>query len=235
MDKASTSIKLTWELHREQSKGHKKQVNEPNRRWGHTLCSYNEYLYLYGGETKRSIDNSSEAVYRFDVRKWGQSDWLKIVPLENEYFPVARDSHSANIIDKKMFVVGGSKGKKSTNDVLQFDLRTHKCMIFITLGTLLKLKGDPLEPRDSHIAVGHKDRFIIIHGGMMKKLDRQPFAAIDTITGTIVTLEKNSLKGTIPPVLESHSCTQIKDYFFMYGGLSRFSVYYPSGKLSERN
>ena len=128
-EKENCYFTVEWELHKETQRSNKRSQNMPTKRWGHTLCSYRDYIYLYGGEQKRSYQYSSQAVYRLDVREWGSQEWLKIVPKEGEVIPAARDCHSANIIDKRMYIIGGSKNGEKTNDIFYFDLRLNECKL----------------------------------------------------------------------------------------------------------
>lgn len=133
MDQNDNLFSVEWQVHKEISKTNKRSYNNPTRRWGHTLCSYRDFLYLYGGETKRSFKFSSQAVYRLDVRNWGSTEWQKIVPKDCEVIPAARDCHSANIVRKKMYIIGGSKSGERTNNVFYFDLRLHECKNYFLL------------------------------------------------------------------------------------------------------
>ena len=99
----------------------------PSKRWGHSVCLYRHYLYLFGGSLSNNYYASSQSLYIFDLKAWGESGWDRFLPAENETCPAARDGHSASVIDSFMYIICGSKGDNLCNEVYSFDLRSQKC------------------------------------------------------------------------------------------------------------
>lgn len=122
-------MKFEVSSHQEPSKSGKRNYNMPSRRWGHSLCIYRDFIYLYGGNTNSNYQNSNEALYRLDKRHWGSQEWVKILPEEGEVIPAPRDTHSVTIIDHKMYIVGGTKAGQHCADVFFYDLRKQECKI----------------------------------------------------------------------------------------------------------
>jgi Galactose oxidase, central domain len=126
---APPRMKFEVTIHHEQGKSNKRNNNMPSRRWGHSLLLYKDFIYLYGGYTNSNFANSNEALYRLDIRDWGNQEWTKILPEEGEVIPAPRDSHSASIIDKKMYIIGGTKSGRLCEDVFFFDFRKQECKL----------------------------------------------------------------------------------------------------------
>jgi hypothetical protein len=125
----SQKYMVSWEVHQEPMKGGKRSNNQPSKRWGHSVALYRHYLYLFGGSLSNNYYASSQSLYIFDLKAWGESGWDRFLPAENEVCPAARDGHSASIIDSHMFIIGGSKGENLCNEVYSFDLRSQKCTL----------------------------------------------------------------------------------------------------------
>ena len=93
----------------------------------------------------------------------------------------------------------------------------------LTEGSLVKIKGDYVEPRESHISFLYKSHTIILHGGLIdENAVPQELLAINTLEQTSSTISEVS--GKSPGMLESHSCAQLGEQFVIYGGNSRFEL-----------
>ena len=80
------------------------------------------------------------------------------------------------------------------------------------------LSGDTLEPRDSHVTMTYNDRFLVIYGGITDS-KRDNLVAIVDLESKRSRKIKNQDLLFIPPFLESHTCTLIGGFYYIYGGV----------------
>lgn len=104
-----------------QSKQALRKVISPPKLWGHTLNYYRGYLFLYGGNNKSSFSRDSD-LYSIDAKNLGQSEWTLIIPddfkgEEEGIMPESRDTHTANIISHKLYIVCGSKDGEKCSEI----------------------------------------------------------------------------------------------------------------------
>lgn len=121
-----------WESHQEPARAGKRSNNMPSKRWGHSMVVYRHYVYLFGGSLSNNYSLSSQTVYSFDLKAWGETGWDRYLAPEHECCPSGRDGHSASVIGSCMFIIGGSKGDSQCNEVYSFDFRSLKCTLFLS-------------------------------------------------------------------------------------------------------
>lgn len=124
----SNKYYISWEVHQEPIKGGKRASNQPSKRWGHSCALYRHYLYLFGGSLSSNSYANGQSLYIFDLKAWGDTAWERYLPSDTEpSAPMARDGHSATVIDHTMFIMCGTKQGSVTNECWGFDLRMQQC------------------------------------------------------------------------------------------------------------
>lgn len=103
----------------------------PSKRRAHTACFYRNGIYVFGGgDGVRALND----VWRLDVADVTKMSWKLISPpttekegshmVENK--PKARGYHTANMVDSKLIIFGGSDGGECFRDVWVFDVESLK-------------------------------------------------------------------------------------------------------------
>lgn len=99
----------------------------PSPRHYHTLTTYNDKLYLFGGvggiihhQNLFRFDGGTHynELIEFDPKK---RLWKKIIPI-NDNIPSPRRSHTMNVYKDHLYLLGGYNGKKNLDDLWTFDL-----------------------------------------------------------------------------------------------------------------
>jgi N-acetylneuraminic acid mutarotase len=123
----------------------------PYQRYGHTVCSHNTDVYLFGG---RNDESPCNAVYKFDTRT---GTWSR--PSVSGTVPPERDGHSACIIRDAMYVFGGYEESHSRygQEVFMLDLTTM-------VRSLAATNGEQPIYRDFHSATAVGDKMFIFGG-----------------------------------------------------------------------
>lgn len=88
---------------------------KPKRRACHTLSRIGRKIYLYGGYDGNESFGSIE-VFDIDTQLWSSLN-LNI----NSFNPSPRNAHTANVINKKIYVFGGHFQNLHLNDLVIFD------------------------------------------------------------------------------------------------------------------
>lgn len=92
----------------------------PERRRAHTACLYKNGVYIFGGgDGQRALND----VWRLDVSDPANMSWKCISKSENSpKKPTARGYHSANMVNSKLIIYGGSDGVVCFDDVWILDV-----------------------------------------------------------------------------------------------------------------
>ncbi|EAS07283.2 kelch motif protein (macronuclear) [Tetrahymena thermophila SB210] len=195
--------------------GQKKKASVyPTKRWGHTSVVYEKYLYVYGGCGKQQDCSKTMQIFRLDCETY---EWNK-VEYTTDVIPDSRDSHTANVINNKMWVFGGSNSELLFNEFWTFDLQKNEWLNPSSL-----IKGEIPSPREGHASAVLQDRYLVIIGGFNSEIEQiyQDVYVIDTKNKT----SKNI--GTIRmPVRESQSVCVIDDNIYLFGGQGYNEEYY---------
>ncbi len=85
--------------------------NKPGHRNNHATSTYNHYMFLHGGHNGEIWQDD---LFIFDTQGLV---WNKIVFNSTSYIPSARACHTLNLIDDKLYMVGGYDGTKCYSDV----------------------------------------------------------------------------------------------------------------------
>lgn len=86
----------------------------------HSSIFYNNKLIIFGGYDGKKNHNE---LHIFDILK---NEWMKISTSGSE--PEARNGHSATLVNKKMYVIGGwlGSGTFASNDVYILNLENYQ-------------------------------------------------------------------------------------------------------------
>eukprot|EP00300_Choanocystis_sp_HF-7_P027664 c32854_g1_i1.p1 GENE.c32854_g1_i1~~c32854_g1_i1.p1 ORF type:complete len:654 (-),score=103.14 c32854_g1_i1:69-1874(-) len=96
------------------------EIALPTKRWGHTVVSVDDTLYLFGGHNGRAMCND---LISLDTRA-NESEWRWVV--ENvANGPCPRAGHSMCVHGSQLLVFGGGAPQGMTNDLLSFALDTR--------------------------------------------------------------------------------------------------------------
>ncbi|KAK9139174.1 hypothetical protein Scep_008855 [Stephania cephalantha] len=174
----------------------------PSERWGHSACSSNGLVYVFGGCCGGLHFGE---VLTLDL---GKMSWSKLAATGEQ--PGARDSHSSVLVGQKMIVFGGTNGSKKVNDLHILDLRTKEW-------SSPSCKGTPPSPRESHSATLVGEDKLVIFGGSG---EGEANYLNDLHVLNLRTLEWDSpmVKGDIPAPRDSHIAVAIDNKLLVYGG-----------------
>lgn len=127
-------------------------------RYGHTVCSYNGKIYMFGG--RNDDDGSIKPVSCLDVTT---NSWMDFKT--SGQVPDARDGHGCTQIGPIMFIHGGYCEMESrfTNTLYGLNLET-------LVWTLYPRKGVYVKERDFHTATAVGNHEIIVFGGRSDRM-----------------------------------------------------------------
>ncbi|KAF2324023.1 hypothetical protein GH714_006242 [Hevea brasiliensis] len=124
--------------------------------------------------------------------------------------PGPRDSHSAVLVGRQMFVFGGTNGSKKVNDLHVLDLATKEWI-------RPQCKGTSPCPRESHTATLIGDDRIIIFGGSGEG-EANYLNDLHVLDLKTMKWSSPEVKGDIPVPRDSHGAVTIGNELFVYGG-----------------
>lgn len=137
------------------------RTESPGGRWGHSMVSFNNAIYLFGGSCPGQVYNDLWMTEISLIDTSGHVTWKKLNP--PGAIPNARGGHSAVVVGHFMYIFGGNDLNTSYSDVWCLDLLDGQAESF---GWELIQESDSSgpSPRIGHstIAVG---RHILIFGG----------------------------------------------------------------------
>ena len=193
-----------WYIREFENKSHKKNKHGPCRRWGHTSVIIDNKMYIYGGTGHTSHSKNWECAYQLELDSW---DWTKIVSSNKP--PISRDSHSCTVLDKKMYIFGGSDGNDSKNDMYECDMITNTWK-------KIEAQGNLPTPREGHSACLIENRYIVIYGGWNGENTFDDCYVFDTHNLIWKYIDKKF--GNEPIPRESQSCCMLRDHMYVFGG-----------------
>jgi len=122
-------MKVSYEvsIHQPQGKQQQRKSTCPHNHWGHTLSMYRGHIYLYGGNSNSQTKAASD-LYSIDTKNIDENEWIFRIPKDNSIMPERRDTHTANIIDHKLYIIGGIKDdEKRCSEIWVYDIRKDIC------------------------------------------------------------------------------------------------------------
>lgn len=136
-------------------------------------------------------------------------EWEKICPNDplGGNIPDPRDSHACTKLGSSMYIFGGSNGKSPLNDMFSFNLSLRNW-------SKIPATGEIPSCREGHSSIGLEDRYILVFGGWNGKTIFNNLFLFDNDNNFWKKIEcENELTGR-----ESHSCSLVKDYIYIFGG-----------------
>ena len=183
----------------------------PFQRYGHSVVSKGDFIYLWGGRNDNCADNT---LYCFDTIS---RQWLSR-PSVSGSIPGARDGHTAVVINNQMYIFGGYEEltERFSNDIYVLDLKTF-------VWKYLSVRGTPPSWRDFHSAVAFNNKMFVFGGRSdrsgpnhsQQELYCNLIMFFDTTTNTWVKPETN---GTPPKGRRSHSSFVYNNDIYIFGG-----------------
>jgi len=133
----------------------------PTNRAYHTTTRVGSELFIFGGSTQKGGDSPSGVLGDMPVFDLVRMAWdSKDVRGQN---PRARYMHTAALTEGKLFVFGGSDGKKTLSDISMLDISTM-------LWSQPKCLGDPPMGLQTHTCTSVGDLLFMV-GGMNVSID----------------------------------------------------------------
>lgn len=134
---------------------------KPSGRYGHTIgviaiTNFDSKLYLYGGQLDDVVYNDL-CVFNLSSFRRPDVHWEWVHPSDN-IRPPPLTNHSMDVYDNKLWIFGGSTGKRLSSDLWCFDPQLERWDKIKTLG-----QQQP-EPVEEHASVIYKD-LMIVYGG----------------------------------------------------------------------
>ncbi|KAI0007406.1 hypothetical protein F4779DRAFT_514504 [Xylariaceae sp. FL0662B] len=162
------------------------QGKAPPPRTNHTMITYNDKMYLFGGTNGFQWFND---VWCYDpaVNKWAQLDCIG-------YIPVPREGHSASLVEDVMYVFGGrTEDGADLGDLAAFRISSRRWYTFQNM-------GPSPSPRSGHsmTAVG---RSVVVVGG-------EPSSATNQVNDLSVVYVLDTSKIRYPNDAQIQSNTQ---------------------------
>jgi len=188
----------------------------PIARAYHTTTRVGGELFLFGGSTQKNGDCITGVLGDMPVFDLVRMAWdTKDVRGRK---PRARFMHSAALSDGKLFVFGGSDGKKSLSDVSVLDVATM-------LWSMPNCSGGLSMGLQAHSCTLAGDKLYIV-GGMNVSIDEQGHSFIkyssDVFTLNLVTMDWQRLRrrGEQPTGRAYHGAAVVGNFLVLLGGWS---------------
>jgi len=175
---------------------------EPFPRSHHTASEFNGKIYIFGGKDNQGqlSDNELQVLNTAGLKAWN-------VPKTTGVVPAQRHSHTATLVDKRIFVFGGY-GQRYYND-----------LIILNCATLVwskpRVNGAGPSPRSSHSAVTDGKDKIYVFGGSYLKSASNDLHIFDVASLTWIV---GNPTGEIPTPRHSHAAALIDKEMFVIGG-----------------
>ncbi|EXJ87288.1 hypothetical protein A1O3_04247 [Capronia epimyces CBS 606.96] len=122
----------------------------PPPRTNHTMISYNDQLYLFGGTNGTKWFNDVWT-YSPVSNTWTQQDCIG-------YIPAPREGHSAALVNDVMYIFGGrTEEGTDLGDLAAFRISSKRWYTFQNM-------GPSPSPRSGHSMTAHRDKIIVLAG-----------------------------------------------------------------------
>ncbi|KIV82768.1 hypothetical protein PV11_04848 [Exophiala sideris] len=131
----------------------------PPPRTNHTVISYNDQLYLFGGTNGTQWFNDVWT-YNPATNSWTQQDCIG-------YIPAPREGHSAALVNDVMYIFGGrTEEGTDLGDLAAFRITSKRWYTFQNM-------GPSPSPRSGHSMTAYRDKIIVL-GGEPSSAPRDP-------------------------------------------------------------
>jgi hypothetical protein len=188
------------------------------KRWGHSSCVYDNYLYVFGGEIKSSQGNLSNALIKICLEDLENNYWNKITPREMAVQITDRDSHSAVVLKNFWYILFGHFNGNSINQILVFNFIDQTLSSFEYAGAVVN--------REAHASCLVGDNFIISIGGHTTKNNKNidpykslPINVTDLENRTSTDVAEACIKGwEFYKSRKEHSMVEYNKDLYVFGG-----------------
>lgn len=108
----------------------------PEKRYGHTMVSFDRHLYVFGGATGQTLPNELHC-YDLDSQTWSV-----IEPSADSQVPSGRLFHAAAVVKDAMYIFGGTVDNNvRSGEIYRFQFSSYpKCTLHEDYGRLLENK-----------------------------------------------------------------------------------------------
>ena len=178
----------------------------PNPRSGHSLTSYNNSLYLFGG-------CDFESTCYNEIQKYSISSKLWSTLSTSGTSPSAREGHISILLGHYLYIHGGSSQTSLYSDVFRFNLLTNEWSEVSVSGSSVS--------RAYHGAVLHEHGLILIFGGYTSEGTSAETLILDTINKH---WGYPAVVGIKPEARKLHSLSRVQSKVWMFGGETNDAV-----------
>ncbi|XP_059143306.1 leucine-zipper-like transcriptional regulator 1 [Physella acuta] len=108
----------------------------PEKRYGHTMVSFDRHLYVFGGATGQTLPNE---LHCFDL---DSQTWSITEPAHQSDIPAGRLFHAAGVVGDAMYIFGGTiDNNVRSGEIYRFQFSSYpKCTLHDDYGRLLESK-----------------------------------------------------------------------------------------------
>jgi len=136
----------------------KGQGRIPEKRFGHSAVVYEDSMYIFGGQTKSGVYLNELWEYSLATNQWSIN--INIAPNSP---PPARYTHATTMMDKCMYVYGGTANNPFLNDLYCFNFETKQWSTMVSTSFFHAPSG-----RRFGSITGH-DSKLYLFGGIAQK------------------------------------------------------------------
>jgi len=174
-----------------------------SRRSALTALVWNNKMYTFGGWNGFSKTWFND-VHEFDFVK---RNWRALKT--SGFPPKVRTSHSAVVLDNKMYVFGGFSGEEYLNDLHEFDFETETWTDITPL-----CRGNIPSPRSRFCAAVHGEQMYIL-GGWNKVVYFNDFYSYNFATRVWTQIENANFPI---PTISQYSLSVHENFMYIFGG-----------------
>ncbi|KAJ3444786.1 leucine-zipper-like transcriptional regulator [Anaeramoeba flamelloides] len=184
----------------------------PCARFSHTLTTYDENrIILHGGVGPKKIPLNDLWIYTISENRW-----VEYLPEQEQPQPIPRHLHTTVVMNKELFVFGGTNGKTRLNTLSKCEFLENT----VHWSNLAPYGNVPTSRRD-HSAVAYQNKMFIFGGYRNESLNELWMYEYYTNSWT-----RLSNYGEVPCARHHHSAIVIDDTMYIYGGWIDPSVLY---------
>lgn len=105
----------------------------PARRYGHTMCHHDRFLYVFGGSADNTLPND---LHCFDL---DSKVWSVVTPENEKDLPTGRVFHASAVINDAMYIFGGTVDNNvRSGEIFRFRFSTYpRCTLHDDYGKYL--------------------------------------------------------------------------------------------------
>lgn len=173
-------------------------VDLPKPREWHTMISYNDNMYIFGGQNSDDLTNWND-IWEFDPTK----ERFKEIKAKNETKP--RYKHSSSIIGHNMVVFGGISWNEKLNLLSIYSFETN-------LWTEMEMEEKTPPPTIGHTALEYKNEMYVFGGQNHDKTNNMLYTWSFEKGWNIIDTKFQPLER------HGHAAIIFQDKMYIYGG-----------------